>query len=173
LPKRSAPLEPRLYHFSEPSDSTDHSAITEGVKSAVSRDLPDGIGVASTLSGPSPSPTTGICLTRDKLLSAEDVADLLPPGRQGRRMHRSTFYRWCTKGRNGNVLESLCIRGQRFTSLPALLAFLRRLTESKSSEIARVPSHTSRRLSSRQSWSSLGDENRYQRVEAALKKYRL
>ena len=110
----------------------------------------------------------GIEIVGQTLISARDVAEIVPPRRRGRRLHRSTFHRWCTRGQDGVVLESIWIGGQRFTTVEALRSFFARLTDARRTgspgergepappHAARVDSPVAR------------DAERHRRVEAAL-----
>ncbi|CAN5752805.1 hypothetical protein BH23PLA1_BH23PLA1_38830 [soil metagenome] len=103
------------------------------------------------------------------MISAEDVAAIVPPRRRGRKMHRSTFHRWCTKGQNGVVLPSVWIGSQRYTSVEALQAFIERGTELRDSHLLQVPS----RDPGGHAPSSARETRRQRRVEEALKKFGL
>lgn len=74
-------------------------------------------------------PSGGIGISDEDLLSAKQVAALLPPRRLGRKPHISTVHRWWTHGYRGVRLESIRIGGQRFTSLRALQRFFDRLSQ--------------------------------------------
>lgn len=74
-------------------------------------------------------PSEGISFADEDLLSAKQVAELLPPRRLNRRLHVSTVHRWWTYGYRGVRLESIRIGGQRFTSLQALQRFFDRLSQ--------------------------------------------
>jgi hypothetical protein len=58
-----------------------------------------------------------------QLLSIRDVAKAIP-GRNGRKLHHSTVYRWMTKGVRGKILESVTIGGTRFTTEGCLKRFI-------------------------------------------------
>jgi hypothetical protein len=53
---------------------------------------------------------------------------LLPPGRQGKRRHTATMFRWATIGLRGVVLETVQVGGTRCTSRAALERFFAALT---------------------------------------------
>jgi hypothetical protein len=65
----------------------------------------------------------------ETIVSFADAAKDLPRRRRGRKIHISTFYRWCTVGCRGIVLESLQIGAKRYTSQQALQRFFERLSE--------------------------------------------
>ena len=108
------------------------------------------------------------------MISARDVAEIVPPRRRGRKMHRSTFHRWCTRGQDGVVLESIRIGGQRFTTVEALQSFFARLTEV---ERARNPSDRAPTAApdhgAQASPTALGNSRRHRAVEAELERYGL
>jgi hypothetical protein len=87
-------------------------------------------------------------------------------------MHRSTFYRWCTRGHHGVMLASVCIGGQRFTSVEAHQALIERLTEQKA-PIRPITPPGAVRVAEGQTKSQLNDASRHRRVEAALKRFGL
>ena len=69
----------------------------------------------------------------ERLIPVEEVPSIVPPGRNGRPLHRSAVWRWVSKGLrdSGGVfvrLEAVMI-GRRFvTSREALARFFARLT---------------------------------------------
>lgn len=58
---------------------------------------------------------------RDELLTYAEAAKLLP---ERARPSYGTWHRWCTVGLDGVRLESVMIRGRRYTTKEALQAFL-------------------------------------------------
>ncbi|TWT36631.1 hypothetical protein KOR34_15700 [Posidoniimonas corsicana] len=57
------------------------------------------------------------------LIALPDVPEWLP-SRRGRKVHKSTIYRWVQRGVRGKVLESYEIGGVRYTSVEALQRFM-------------------------------------------------
>ena len=70
-----------------------------------------------------------IDITREELISCKEASKLFPPGRRGKRPHRSTIFRWITSGARGVRLESVSLPGGRATSREAIARFLKALTE--------------------------------------------
>lgn len=70
-----------------------------------------------------------IDITREELISCREASRLFPPGRRGKRPHRSTIFRWITAGVRGICLESLSLPGGRATSREAIARFLNELTK--------------------------------------------
>lgn len=61
----------------------------------------------------------------ERLLRLDEVPALLPIGRNGRPVHRSTIHRWIAVGVGGHRLEAIQIGGTRFSSAEALQRFAR------------------------------------------------
>jgi hypothetical protein len=64
----------------------------------------------------------------DTLLSPAEVTELLPRRRRGRKAHKSTIFRWMSRGYHGLRLPFVQVGHQRCTSINALSAFLSALT---------------------------------------------
>jgi Protein of unknown function (DUF1580) len=75
-----------------------------------------------------------IDLSKETLISAKEVSKFFPPGRRGKRPHRSTIYRWCIDGVKGVRLESVVLPSGRATSKEAIGRFLEALTELKENQ---------------------------------------
>jgi len=72
----------------------------------------------------------GIDITIEDLIRLGDVPKLkcLPPGKDGKRIHLSTVYRWALGGTGGVKLETLKVGGSFCTSVEALQRFFDALT---------------------------------------------
>lgn len=70
-----------------------------------------------------------IDLYSETVISLRDAAKSLP-GRNGRKVHISTLYRWTTRGLKGVRLETVHVGGIVCTSQEALQRFCDRLSES-------------------------------------------
>ena len=70
-----------------------------------------------------------IDISKESLISCREASALFPPGRRGKRPHRSTVFRWITNGVRGVRLESVSLPGGRATSKEAIARFLKALTE--------------------------------------------
>lgn len=70
-----------------------------------------------------------IDITKESLISCREASSLFPPGRRGKRPHRSTVFRWITSGVRGVRLESVSMPGGRATSREAVARFLDELTK--------------------------------------------
>ena len=66
--------------------------------------------------------------TKEALIPLAQVPAVLPRLRRGRKVHRSSVYRWSTKGCRGVQLESLQCAATRCTSRAALQRFFERLS---------------------------------------------
>lgn len=80
-------------------------------------------------------------LADEKQLPLKDAANLVPPGRGGKKTHFSTLWRWVLKGAkapDGSTVRLEAIRrpGVWMTSAEALDRFFQRLTPSFASEPA-------------------------------------
>lgn len=158
-PRRAGSLHPSAGREHVPAWANAASRAGRPKSSAGSREaVEQSVGLASDID-----------ILDQTLISAEGVAAIVPPRRRGRRLHRSTFHRWCAKGLNGIVLPSVWIGGQRYTSVEALKTFIERVTEARDSHHSRVSS----RPSGGQAPSSAGEARRHQRVEERLKQYGL
>ncbi|WP_422930113.1 DUF1580 domain-containing protein [Singulisphaera sp. PoT] len=73
-----------------------------------------------------------IDIATEKLITPVEYTKLRPPGRGGRPMHVSTFFRHQSPGVKGIRLETVKIGGNVFTSVEAAGRFFRRLTEARS-----------------------------------------
>ena len=77
----------------------------------------------------------GIHITNEDVIPLSDVPKELPPLRRGRRVHKSTVYRWTSRGTNGIRLEVAKIGGTLVTSREALQRFVDRLTAKAAGEV--------------------------------------
>lgn len=77
----------------------------------------------------------------DDLVALIDIPKVLPP-RNGKRVHKSTVFRWASRGVRGHTLETVAIGGRTFTSREALDRFLKALNAGSRGE---VPTNRSRR----------------------------
>lgn len=70
-------------------------------------------------------------LQLDDLITLKQVAARFP-GRDGKRLHTGTIWRWCSRGVNVHgrrvVLESLRVGGRRFVTQEALTDFVEALS---------------------------------------------
>jgi hypothetical protein len=73
--------------------------------------------------------------------------EYVPRLRRGRKIHKSTCWRWATRGVRGVVLETVQVGGTRCTSREALQRFFERLTLVSRGE---EPSRVQRTVSQRQ-----------------------
>src|SRR5438552_2514025 len=75
-----------------------------------------------------------IDITIERLVRLDQVPRLpfLPPGRNGKKLHSATVYRWAQRGVRGVILETLSIGGTRCTSIEALQRFFDALTPERS-----------------------------------------
>ena len=64
---------------------------------------------------------------------------IVPDRRAGRRPHIRTGFRWASVGLAGQVLETVMIGGQRYTSGPALERFFAAVTAARALKAARQP----------------------------------
>ena len=70
-----------------------------------------------------------IDIEREHLLTPAEAARRLPRSRRGRAVHKSTIFRWISRGLRGEIrLEAVKVGGQTFTSVEALQRFADRLT---------------------------------------------
>ena len=69
-----------------------------------------------------------IDVNSENLIALADVPAHLPHRRSGKKIHRSTSFRWAQRGIDGIRLEVLSIGGTKFTSLEALQRFFDRLS---------------------------------------------
>ena len=67
-----------------------------------------------------------ISLESESLLCLADAANSLPSA-QGRKVHQSTIWRWCSRGVRGVRLEHRRIGTRYFTSREALSRFIDRM----------------------------------------------
>lgn len=74
-------------------------------------------------------------MTRDlssevPLVLLKDIPKLsvIPPRRNGGRLHLRTGFRWAGRGLSGVRLETVLVGGQRYTSVPALQRFFEAVT---------------------------------------------
>jgi hypothetical protein len=65
-----------------------------------------------------------INISKEKLLSLRDAAQLLPRSRNGRPTHPSTILRWILHGLRGRKLEGARLGGRWITSAEALERFV-------------------------------------------------
>ena len=70
-----------------------------------------------------------IDLSKESLISCKEASKFFPPGRRGKKPHRSTIFRWITCGVRGVRLEAVSLPGGRATSREAIARFLKALTE--------------------------------------------
>jgi Protein of unknown function (DUF1580) len=70
-----------------------------------------------------------IDLSKETLISCREASKFFPPGRRGKKPHRSTIFRWITCGVRGVRLEAVSMPGGRATSKEAIARFLEVLTE--------------------------------------------
>lgn len=63
----------------------------------------------------------------EDLLTLSQAAEMLPRGRDGKKRHLSTLWRWITYGVRGQKLESILIGNVRYTSREAIDRFIARL----------------------------------------------
>jgi len=76
----------------------------------------------------SPSPDVASRLLDEGLISLTQAAALLPPVR-GKRVAKSSLFRWCVKGKSGIKLEAVRLGGPGlWTSKAALARFASQLT---------------------------------------------
>lgn len=69
-----------------------------------------------------------IDLANEQVITFTEAARLMPPRRQGRRVHLATIWRWAQHGIRGIRLETICCGGTRMTSREALQRFCDALT---------------------------------------------
>ena len=84
-----------------------------------------------------------IDLATETVIRLSEAPEHIPPKRSGKRVHKSAFYRWASRGCRGIVLETLQTPGDKLTSIEALGRFFARLTHGVDSA-ATVPPRTSR-----------------------------
>jgi hypothetical protein len=77
-----------------------------------------------------------IDLSKEKLISLEDVATLVP-GCKDHRIHRETLRRWHRRGRRGVRLEALVVGNRICTSIEAVQRFLEAVSTRPSSSLPR------------------------------------
>ena len=65
-----------------------------------------------------------IDIHRERLIRLIDVGNVLPSIGEGKRPSRSVLFRWASRGYRGVILETIRIRGGRFTSREALARFI-------------------------------------------------
>lgn len=70
-----------------------------------------------------------IDLKKEKLLSFNDAAKLLPRRRGGKSVHVSTLHRWAKNGCKHVCLEYTQVGGTRCTSIEALARFFQKLND--------------------------------------------
>jgi hypothetical protein len=77
-----------------------------------------------------------IDITREKPITLEAAAKLLPGNAAGGTVCYHSIYRWITRGCRGVKLESICAGNKQFTSAEALDRFVRSLTALRDSMVS-------------------------------------
>jgi len=72
-----------------------------------------------------------ISLDSAPLIPLTEATRYCPRRRQGRKPHRTTLYRWATRGYRGIYLETLETPGGLFTSKEAMERFYQRLKRAR------------------------------------------
>lgn len=72
-----------------------------------------------------------IDILHEKLVPLRDVPSLpfIPSRRQGKKLNKTTLYRWATKGSKGRRLETVLVGAERCTTVEALKKFFAAGTE--------------------------------------------
>lgn len=83
----------------------------------------------------------------EHLFPLSKIGDHAPRGRQGKKLHASTGFRWASAGLRGHRLETVRIGGTLYTSQEALQRFADRLSDA---EPAPTPRPDSRRRAAEQ-----------------------
>lgn len=102
-------------------------------------------------------------LVTEGLLSVTELRAMIPSSRPGRRVNKSTIFRWITHGCHGVRLEAEKIGGTFYTSLPAFRRFRAALNQRQTpfepseqpdrtakAESAQAPSHAGHLAAMRQ-----------------------
>ena len=71
-------------------------------------------------------------LTSEEIVTLREVVRILPRQPNGKALHISTLYRWCSRGLRGVQLESLRLGGRVVTSIEALQRFAERCSTAES-----------------------------------------
>jgi hypothetical protein len=80
----------------------------------------------------------------EHLVPLDEYTRLRPPGRNGKRMHKSTGYRHASTGVRGVRLEIVCYGGKTYTSKEAISRFIAALTEARRASTVRGREDTPR-----------------------------
>jgi len=70
----------------------------------------------------------GVSLATEQLIPFNQVPNLLPRLRRGRKPHVGSIFRWAQKGLSGHRLEYLQVGGVKCTSVEALQRFFEKIT---------------------------------------------
>ncbi len=73
----------------------------------------------------------------EHLVPLDEYVRLRPPGRNGKRMHKSTGYRHANPGVRGQRLEIVCYGGKTYTSKEAISRFVAALTKAREASTQR------------------------------------
>jgi hypothetical protein len=72
-----------------------------------------------------------IDILNERLIGAREYTRLRGPGRNGKLMHISTFYRHARRGVRGVVLETVSFGGNIYTSIEVVERFVARLSAAR------------------------------------------